>query len=352
MEYRTVGMSGLKVSPICLGTMMFGARTDEQEAGRIVRVARDAGINIIDTADYYADGLGEAMVGDLIASDRDWWVVATKVGFQTSPSPNDDGTSRLHIRASVEQSLRRLHTDRIDLYYLHRDDETTPLVEAVRAVGDLIASGKVLYWGLSNFRGWRVAEAVGLTRDLGMPAPIVVQPYYNAMNRQPEAELLPACRHLGLGVIPYSPLARGVLTGKYRPGAEPPPDSRAGRRDARMLETEWREESLALVEQIRARAEQRGMTAGQFALNWLLSNEIITSVLAGPRTVEQFEEYLGALAHGFDAEDAALIDRLVPPGYASTYGYNDPLYPLRGRVQHDIPPREPESAATATPTKV
>lgn len=352
MEYRSLGASGLKVSPICLGTMMFGGRTEDAEAGRIVHSAREAGINFIDTADYYEDGRGEAMVGDLVASDRDWWVIATKVGFRTAPGPNDDGTSRLHIRASVEQSLRRLHTDRIDLYYIHRDDETTPLGEALRAVGDLVASGKVLYWGLSNFRGWRVAEAVGLARDLSMPAPIVAQPYYNAMNRQPEVELLPACRHLGLGVIPYSPLARGVLTGKYRPGAEPSPDSRAGRRDARMLETEWREESLALVEQIRSKAEQRGMTAGQFALNWLLSNEIITSVLAGPRTVEQFEEYLGALAHGFDAEDAALIDRLVPPGYASTYGYNDPQYPFRGRVQRDIGPRDPGPATTATPTKV
>jgi aryl-alcohol dehydrogenase-like predicted oxidoreductase len=352
MDYRILGSSGLKVSPICLGTMMFGARTDEQEAGRIARIARDAGVNFIDTADYYADGLGEAMVGDLIASDRDWWVVATKVGFRTGPGPNNDGTSRVHIRASIEQSLRRLHTDRIDLYYVHRDDETTPLGETLRAVSDMIASGKVLYWGLSNFRGWRVAEAVGLARDLGMPAPIVVQPYYNAMNRQPEVELLPACHHLGLGVIPYSPLARGVLTGKYRPGAEPPADSRAGRGDARMLETEWREESLALVEQIRSRAEQRGMTAGQFALNWLLSNEIISAVLAGPRTVEQFEEYLGALAHGFDAEDAALVDRLVPPGYASTYGYSDPQYPFRGRVQRDIGPRGSEPAAPATPAKV
>ena len=212
-------------------------------------------------------------------------------------------------------------------------------------MGDLIRAGKVLYWGLSNFRGWRVAEAVWLARQLGMAPPVVAQPYYNAMNRQPEVELLPACGHLGLGVIPYSPLARGVLTGKYRPG-EAPPDSRAGA-DARMLETEWREESLALVTEISARAEAKGMTTGQFALNWLLSNAHISAVLAGPRTVEQWDEYLGALEHGFDAEDAALIDRLVPPGYASRYGYNDPLYPLRGRVQRDLPePAAPVAART------
>ncbi len=338
MEYRSVGASGLKVSPICLGTMMFGARTDEPEAARIVGRARDAGVNFIDTADYYAEGRGEAMVGDLIAADRDQWVVATKVGFRTGPGPNEDGTNGLHLRASVEQSLRNLHTDRIDLYYVHRDDPTTRLGETLRVVGDLIAAGKVIYWGLSNFRGWRVAEAIGVARELGLPAPIVVQPYYNAMNRQPEVELLPACAHFGLGVIPYSPLARGVLTGKYRPGQEPPPDSRAGRKDARMLETEWRPESLELVEKIRERASGRGMTPGQFALGWLLSNALITAVLAGPRTVEQLDEYLGTLDHAFDADDAGFLDSLVPPGYASTFGYSDPQYPFTGRVQRDLVP--------------
>jgi aryl-alcohol dehydrogenase-like predicted oxidoreductase len=347
MEYRSVGQSGLKVSPICLGTMMFGARTDEQEAHRIVRRARDAGVNFIDTADYYAEGRGEAMVGDLIASDREQWVVATKVGFRTGPGPNEDGTSAVHVRASVEQSLTRLHTDRIDLYYVHRDDPTTPLGETLRVVGDLITAGKVIYWGLSNVRGWRVAEAVGLARELAMPAPIVVQPYYNAMNRQPEVELLPACAHFGVGVIPYSPLARGVLTGKYRPGQEPPSDSRAGRKDVRMMETEWRPESLALVERIRERAESRGMKPGEFALLWLLSNDLVTSVLAGPRTVEQFDGYLSTLEHGFDAEDAAFVDTLVPPGYASTYGYHDPQYPFSGRVQRDL-----VVPADATPAKV
>jgi len=347
VDYRSLGSSGLKVSPICLGTMMFGGRTDETEASRIVQSALGAGINFIDTADYYAEGRGETMVGDLVAKERDRWVIATKVGFRTGAGPNDDGTSRYHIRASAERSLERFHTDRLDVYYLHRDDETTSLEESLRALDDLIRAGKILYWGLSNFRGWRVTEAAWLARQLGMAPPVVVQPYYNAMNRQPEVELLPACAHLGLGVVPYSPLARGVLTGKYRPGEAPPEGSRAGRADARMLETEWREESLELVMEITARAEAKGMTTGQFALNWLLSNAHITAVLAGPRTIEQWDEYLGALGHGFDAEDAALIDRLVPAGYASRYGYNDPLYPLRGRVQRDLPePAAPVAART------
>ncbi len=336
MDYRSVGTSGLKVSPICLGTMMFGARTDIDEARRIVDRARAAGVNFIDTADYYAEGRGEPMVGELIAPDRDRWVVATKVGFRTGADPNEDGTSALHVRRSVEASLRNLRTDRIDLYYVHRDDATTPLGETLRAVGDLVTAGKVVYWGVSNFRAWRLAEAIGLARQLGMPPPVVVQPYYNAMNRQPEVELLPAADHFGLGVVPYSPLARGVLTGKYRAGEEPPADSRAGRHDARMLETEWRPESLALVERIRERAESRGMTTGQFAIDWLLSNALITAVLAGPRTAEQFEDYLGALDHDFDADDAAFVDGLVPPGYASTYGYHDPQYPFAGRRQRDL----------------
>lgn len=338
MDYRALGSSGLQVSPICLGTMQFGGQTDEAEAARIVGSAREAGINFIDTAVSYAKGAGETMVGNLLAVDRDWWVIATKVGSRTGPGPNEDGTSRRQVRASIERSLARLRTDRIDLYYLHRDDEATPLEESLAAVGELIQAGKVLYWGLSNFRGWRLAEAVALARELGMPRPIAIQPYYHALNRQPEVELLPAAAHFGLGVIPYSPLARGVLTGKYRPGEPPAPESRAGRNDVELMTREWREESLVIVQEIRERAEAKGMTTGQFAVNWVLSNALVTAVLAGPRTLEQWAEYLGALEHGFDADDAALVDRLVPPGYASTYGYTDPVYPVTGRVHRDRAP--------------
>jgi aryl-alcohol dehydrogenase-like predicted oxidoreductase len=260
------------------------------------------------------------------------------VGSRTGDGPNEDGTNRRQIQASIEQSLRRLRTDRIDLYYLHRDDETTPLRESLQAVGDLIRSGKVLYLGLSNFRGWRLAEAVGICRELGMPAPIALQPYYHVLNRMPEVELLPAAAHFGLGVVPFSPLARGILTGKYRPGEEPPPDSRAGRKDMDLMVREWREDSLRVAQQIRVHAEGKGMTTGQFALNWLLGNAVVSAVLAGPRTLDQWTEYLGALDHDFDAEDAALVDRLVPPGYPSTYGYHDPMFPVTGRVPRVAPP--------------
>jgi aryl-alcohol dehydrogenase-like predicted oxidoreductase len=338
MDYRALGASGLAVSPLCLGTMMFGAQTDEAEAARIVDAARDAGVNFIDTAVSYAGGRGEAIVGELLAPDRDRWVIATKVGSRTGPGPNEDGTSRRQIHASIEKSLRRLRTDRIDLYYLHRDDPSTPLGEALRAVGDLIRSGKVLYFGLSNFRAWRLAEAVGLCRELGMPAPIAVQPYYHALNRQPEVELLPAAAHFGLGVVPYSPLARGILTGKYRPDEPPPPGTRAGRDDVEIMRREWRDESLRIAQEMRAHAERKGMTAGQFAVNWLLGNALVTAILAGPRTLAQWTEYLGAMGRGFDAEDAALVDRLVPPGYPSTYGYHDPVYPVRGWIAREAAP--------------
>lgn len=332
MEYRTLGASGLKVSPICLGTLLFGSRTDETVAARIVGSARDAGVNFIDTAVSYAGGQSEAILGDLLAADRDWWVIATKVGSRTGDGPNEDGTNRRQVHASIERSLRRLRTDHVDLYYLHRDDETTPLRESLETVGDLIRSGKVRYFGLSNFRAWRVAEAVGICAELGIPRPIALQPYYHVLNRQPEVELLPAAAHLGLGVVPFSPLARGVLTGKYRPGEEPPPDSRAGRSDPDLMRREWRDESLRIAQQLREHAERKGMTASQFAVDWLLDDARVTAVLAGPRTFEQWLDYLGALDHPFDADDAALVDRLVPPGYASTYGYHDPDFPVAGHV--------------------
>ena len=331
MEYRTLGNSGIKVSPICLGTMMFGERTDAAEAGRIVDSARAAGINFIDTADVYAKGESERLAGKLLADDRDKWVVATKVGNAMGKGPNETGLSRAWVLRAIDGSLQRLGMDHVDVYYLHRDDAETPIEETLVAMGDIIRSGKARYFGLSNFRGWRIAQIAALCEKLGVPAPIVCQPYYNAMNRMPETEVLPACRNYGMGVVPYSPLARGVLTGKYAPGVAPSADSRAGRKDKRLMETEFREESLAMAQKFKAHAEKRGMSAGQFALNWVLNNRIITSVLAGPRTFAQWVEYLGALEHGFSAEDEALVDSMVKSGHPSTPGYNDPRYAIAGR---------------------
>ncbi len=213
-----------------------------------------------------------------------------------------------------------------------RKTTATPLAETVRALGDLIRAGKLRYFGVSNYRAWRVAEICRICDELGIDRPVVSQPLYNALNRQPEIEHLPACGQYGLGVVPYSPLARGVLTGKYRPDVPPPPGTRAGRQDRRMLESEWRQESLHIALELARHAEARGITPGQFALAWVLNNRFVTAAVAGPRTEEQWEGYLGALDYRCDAEDEKLVDRLVAPGHASTPGYNDPSYPIEGRV--------------------
>ncbi len=335
MEQRPLGSSEIVVSPICLGTMTFGQGTDFAEAERIVGAAHEAGVNFIDTADIYADGESERMVGRLLASDRARWVVATKCGSPMGGEPDRRGLSRRWITTAVHDSLRRLGMDHIDVYYAHLDDEATPLEETLRAFGDLVRSGDIRAIGLSNYRGWRIAEAVHLCREMGVPPPVVCQPYYHAFNRTAEVEVLPACAHLGLGVVPYSPLARGLLSGKYSPDAAPPADSRAGRSDgmaARMRETEWSADALVLAQRVRGYAEAKGMTAGQFALAWVLRNALVTSVMPGPRTLEQWLENLGALDHDLDPEDEAFVDSLVAPGHPATPGYNDPIYPLRGRI--------------------
>ena len=334
MEYRALGASGLKVSRICFGAMMLGERTDNAAAVRILCSAREAGVNFIDTADTYGEGESERIIGKFVAKERDRWVIATKFASRlVADDPNSGGTSRKWMMQAVEGSLKRLGTDYIDVYYFHRDDRATPLEESLAAMHDLIRTGKVRYFGLSNICGWRIAEVVERCRALGAPRPIVLQPYYNALYRLAEVEQLPACRHYGIGVVPYSPLARGVLTGKYLPGRKPPADSRAGRGEPRFMETEMRKESLAIAQALKRHAERKGMTAAQFALNWALNNAMVSAVLAGPRTLEQWREYLGALRHRFDAEDEALVDRLVAPGHGSTPGYTDPKYPVTGRVR-------------------
>jgi len=332
MEYRTLGRSGTKVSPLCLGAMMFGGPTDEAASRRIVARAHEAGINFIDTADQYNAGKSEEIVGRAIKAERESWVLATKLGNPMGPGPNERGLSRGWMHRAIDASLARLGTDYIDIYYFHREDADTPLESSVAAMGDLVASGKVRYFGLSNFRAWRIAEICRLCDELGVERPIVSQPYYNAMNRMPEVEQLPVCAHYGLGVVPYSPLARGVLTGKYLPNAALAPDTRAGRKDKRLMETEWRHESLEIAQKVKARAEAKGMSAGQFALNWVLNNALVTAAIVGPRTEAQLEDYLGALAHPFTPEDEAFVDGLVPAGHPSTPGYSDPAYPLEGRV--------------------
>jgi aryl-alcohol dehydrogenase-like predicted oxidoreductase len=333
MDYRYLGRSALKVSPLCLGTMMFGGETEEAVSRRIIDKAFDQGINFIDTADVYHAGRSEEIIGRAIAARRDSWVVATKFGFPASATagPNEQGQSRKWIYQSVEASLKRLGTDYIDILYFHRSLTDSPLEEAVRAVGDLIRQGKVRYIGLSNFKGWRIAEVARLCDQFGIARPAVSEPLYNMVDRTAEVEQLPAAGYYGLGVVPYSPLARGVLTGKYGVDAAPPADSRAGRGDKRIHQTEWRPESLAIAQKLAAHAASRGTTSIAFALAWVLNNSLISSTIAGPRTEAHWDSYMEALSIKLGPEDEAFVDSLVTPGHASTPGYTDPGYPIEGR---------------------
>ena len=331
MHYRRLGTSNLKVSALCLGTMMFGQQTSFEEASSIVASAREHGINFIDTADVYNKGQSEIDVGKLLQGQRHQWVLASKLGNPVSDAVNEGHYSRRWLMQQTETILKRLQTDYLDILYLHRDYHDMNLEEVVRALGDLISAGKLRSFGLSNFRGWRIAEVVHLCRQLGVPQPVVCQPYYNLLNRGPEVEILPACASYGLGVVPYSPLARGVLTGKYLPGQPPAEGTRAGSGDKRILETEFREESLVIAQTIKARCDAKGIVVGQFAAAWVLANPVISSVIVGPRTLAHLEDVYGAVGMLIDKDDEAFINALVVPGHASSPGYNDPAYPFFGR---------------------
>jgi aryl-alcohol dehydrogenase-like predicted oxidoreductase len=331
MQYTNLGKSPLQVSRLCLGTMMFADQTPQDEARNILGHALDMGCNFLDTADVYSLGQSEAMLGPLMAVQRHRWVLASKVGNAMSAAPNEGHYSRTWVLRACEGSLQRLGTDHLDIYYLHRDFNGMNLEEPLRAIEALLRDGKIRYWGVSNFRAWRIAEMVHMARQMNMPAPVVCQPYYNLLNRMPEVEVLEACGHYGLGVVPYSPIARGVLTGKYAPGQAPEAGSRAARADKRILETEFRAESLQIAQTLRLHCERKGVSLAHFATAWVLANRYVSAVIAGPRTLAQWQDYAGALDVQITAEDEALVNTLVASGHPSTPGFNDPSYPLNGR---------------------
>ncbi len=331
MRHRNLGSAGVQVSELCLGAMMFGGATSESESIRIIHRALDDGINFIDTANVYAKGESERLVGQAVRERRDRVVLATKVRVAVGQGPNDAGSSRYHILREVDNSLRRLGLDHIDLYYLHQYDWRTPLEESLRALDDLVRQGKVRYIGCSNFYAYQVCEGLWLADRRGLERFACVQPLYNIVNRDAEIELLPMCRAHGVGVIVYSALARGVLTGKYKPGERFPEGSRAARGDTRIQQTELREESFRVAAELDRLAEQKPVPLSQFALAWVLANPLVTSVIIGPRTMEQYEDYLKALACQVTPEDEAFVDRLVPPGEHTGWGFQDPNYPVLGR---------------------
>ncbi len=331
MQYRNLGKSPLMVSRLCLGAMMFGDQTDKAEAGRILAQAREQGVNFLDTADNYSLGGSETLLGELLQGSRHEWILATKMGNSLSAEPNHGRYSRRWVMQAVQDSLRRLRTDHLDILYLHRDYNRMDLEEPLRAIETLLREGQIRYWGLSNFRGWRIAEMVHGARQINMPGPVVCQPYYNLLNRQPEVEIIPVCAHHGIGIVPYSPVARGVLTGKYAPGALPAADTRAGRNDPRMMQTEFREESLRVAQALGEHCRARGVSPVHFATAWVLANRSVSAVIAGPRTLAQWQDYRGSLDCAISAEEEAMVDAWVRPGHPSTPGYTDPAYPPDGR---------------------
>ncbi len=315
MEYRLLGRTGVKVSPICLGAWMFGLRTSPEDTYRIVDTALDAGINFVDTANVYARGISEEITGKALKrrGQRGRVVLATKVhGAMADDDPNMQGTSRRHIIAQCHASLRRLQTDYIDLYQLHRPRTDLPIDETLRALDDLIRDGKVRYIGTSTYAAWQVLEALWVSKEYGLNRFIAEQPPYHILDRRIERELVPMALTYGLGILPWSPLAGGLLTGKYRRNEEPPTDSRYATRadrDMRMVEDMYQ-----VTEKLEVHVRAKGCTMAQFALAWVMHQTGITSAIIGPRTHEQLEDNLGALDLTITDADCQLVDELVPPG--------------------------------------
>ncbi|MCO4744494.1 MAG: aldo/keto reductase [Proteobacteria bacterium] len=333
MQPVRLGHSGLKVSPLCLGTMMFGGQADRATSRSIADLALERGAFFWDTADMYNSGGSERVLGELLKGRRNEVVVATKGWAKMSPSANSGGLSARHLIHACEDSLTRLGTDWIDLYYLHLPDRGTPLEETLRAAEDLVRSGKVRYLGCSNHWSWEVARLVETARQHGWQPMTAVQPLYNAVNRDIEVEMLPMTEAYGLGVVSYSPLARGMLTGKYLGNREVPAGSRLERQNGRFLAAEWRQESLEMADIFVEAAKSRDATPGQLATAWAMRNQLVHSVTIGPRTLEQAEEALGSAEVHIDDELEAAVDAVVPPGTHSGKAWPDPdYYAVRGRV--------------------
>ena len=317
MDYRTLGHTGLKVSPLCLGCMMFGPRgnDDHEDCIRIIHRAIDAGINFLDTANVYSDGVSEEIVGKALLGRRDEVVLATKVHGEMGPGPNQRGNGRKHIMWQVEQSLRRLQTDYIDLYQIHRPDPTTPIEETLRALDDLVRQGKVRFIGSSTFAAWQLVESYWVSDRYNLARFVCEQPPYSILSRGIEREVLPACQAYGTGVIPWSPLHRGYLSGRYRLGQRPDAESRASRdRFFDPLEGASGRRKLEIVEELIPMADGLGVTLAQYALAWTLTNPTITAPIIGPRVMEQLGSVLNVPDIHIPAEHLARIDLLVPPG--------------------------------------
>ena len=310
MQYRQMGTSGVMVSVVGLGGNTYGRFCDADQTAAVIHRALDLGINHVDTADMYSSGVSEEHVGRAIADRRERVVLATKTGFPMGQGPNDVGLSRRRILASVEASLRRLGTDYIDLYYLHRPDPMTPIGESLRALDDLVRDGKIRYGAVSNYAGWQVAEMIGICERAGLDRPVVSQNLYNMLDRGIEQELTPACRHFGMSVIPFSPLAGGFLTGKYRRGEAVPAGVRGANNPAWQAQR-LTEHNFAAIEALERFARDRGHTMGELAIAWLLAHPVICSVIAGVTRPEQVDANAAAADWVLGADELVDIGRLL-----------------------------------------
>jgi aryl-alcohol dehydrogenase-like predicted oxidoreductase len=308
VEYRQLGRTGVRVSELCLGAMTFGNEADEATSGALVGRFLEAGGNFIDTADVYSVGVSEEITGRVLGTRRREVVLATKVRFPTGPGVNDVGASRRHIREGVEASLRRLGTDWIDLYQLHCWDARTPLEETISTLDDVVREGKVRYVGASNYTAWQLAKALGLAALHGWEPFVSLQPEYSLVTRDIERELLPLCREEGLAVMPWSPLAGGLLSGKYREGEELPKGTRGGDTDMPITFT-YRidDRAWSIVEAVRKVAEEAGKTAAQVALNWVAYRNGVTAPIIGARNLEQLDANLGAVGWRLDDQHRKVL---------------------------------------------
>jgi aryl-alcohol dehydrogenase-like predicted oxidoreductase len=320
MDYRTLGNSGTVVSTLCLGTMTFGAESDEQVAHDQLDRFLEQGGNFLDTADVYADGESETIIGRWLAARsgaRDRMVIATKGRFATGDGPNDVGLSRVRLTRALEASLRRLGVETIDLYQAHAWDPLTPLEETLRFFDDAVRAGKVHYVGVSNFIGWQLQKAALLTRHLGLAPIVTLQPQYNLLQRAVEFELTQVCVNEHIGILPWSPLGGGWLTGKYRRDVAPTGATRLGEDPERGMEAYGRrnpeERTWRVIDAVRSVAEGSGVSMAQVALAWLVDRPAVTSVILGARALEQLDDNLGAADLHLSTEETALLNEASRP---------------------------------------
>ena len=339
MEYRTLGAGGCAVSTLALGTMTFGAETDEPGSHEQLDAFVEAGGTLIDTADVYTHGVSEEIIGRWIGRQPpavlDQLVIATKGRFPMGDGPNDAGLSRFHLRRALDASLRRLGVDHVDLYQVHAFDPVTPLEETLRFLDDAVTAGKISYVGLSNYTGWQVQKVVDLADFRGLARPVTLQPQYNLLVREIEWEVIPACESTGLGLLPWSPLGGGWLTGKYTRDERPSGATRLGEDPERGVEAYDRRSTVQrtwdVIDAVQAIASERGVSMAQVALAWVADRPLVSSVILGARTMEQLRDNLGAAGLHLTPEETARLDEASDPAPAD-YPYGGPGVEQRSRA--------------------